>query len=122
MSESTPVVQTPNGVQMIPIDGDFCEMMNWALRYALGRRTYAVDDTATFITNHLTALNTNTLDVMRQDIAWAEDKELLGDPCDAVCWLNLKAKICAELTKREYRCIVYPQNNPSCNECPMRGE
>ena len=45
----------------VPVDDMFCEMMNWAARYAIGRRTYAASDTANYILRLVDCLDDKTL-------------------------------------------------------------
>lgn len=75
------------------IDDDFGEMMNWAVRYALGRRTYAVGDTCRFVKSVLQFLDHKTLFVMARDIQEKTDLNDLGDQCDADDWLDLMKAI-----------------------------
>ena len=75
------------------IDDDFGEMMNWAVRYALGRRTYAVGDTCRFVKSVLPYLDHKTLYVMARDIQEKTDLNDLGDQCDADDWLDLMKAI-----------------------------
>lgn len=75
------------------IDDDFGEMMNWAVRYALGRRTYAVGDTCRFVKSVLPYLDHKTLSVMARDIKEKSDFNDLGDQCDADDWLALMEAI-----------------------------
>lgn len=85
----------------VPVDDMFCEMMNWAVRYALGRRTYAASDTAGYMMRVLKLLDDQTIYVMLRDIEWNESHELLGDECDAVEWMKLKESIQKEIGRRK---------------------
>ena len=86
-------------VDAVPIDDMFCEMMNWAVRYALGRRTYAASDTAMYILPLVPKLDDKTLTVIAQDIR--ERGENLGDECDAVWWRRLLESVIAEMVRRK---------------------
>lgn len=79
------------------IDDDFGEMMNWAVRYALGRRTYAVGDTCRFVKSVLPFLDHKTLYVMARDIKEKADTNDLGDQCDADDWLDLMKAITKQM-------------------------
>ena len=79
------------------IDDDFGEMMNWAVRYALGRRTYAVSDTCRFVMSVLPYLDHKTLFVMARDIKEKKDLNDLGDQCDADDWLDLMKEITKQM-------------------------
>ena len=79
------------------IDDDFGEMMNWAVRYALGRRTYAVGDTCRFVKSVLPFLDHKTLYVMARDIQEKTDLNDLGDQCDADDWLDLMKAITEQM-------------------------
>lgn len=86
-------------VDAVPIDEMFCEMMNWAVRYALGRRTYAASDTANYVLHLVPKLDDKTLTVIAQDIR--ERGENLGDECDAVWWRKLLDAVVAEMKRRK---------------------
>lgn len=79
------------------IDDDFGEMMNWAVRYALGRRTYAVGDTCRFVKSVLPYLDDKTLFVMARDIKEKSYFNDLGDQCDADNWLDLMKAITEQM-------------------------
>ena len=81
----------------IPIDDMFCEMMNWAARYAIGRRTYAASDTANYIRGLVGDLDRTTLICLKSDIKSATS---LGDDCDKVEWQKLLDAIEKELERR----------------------
>lgn len=85
----------------VPIDDMFGEMMNWAVRYALGRRTYAVSDTCRYIKPLVPFLDNQTLSAMLQDIQLQGRIGDYGDPMDHDCWMNLKQAIINELEVRK---------------------
>lgn len=85
----------------VPVDDMFCEMMNWAVRYALGRRTYAASDTARYMIRIMKVLDDKTIHVMLRDIMEHEKFDDLGDECDAVEWMNLKEAIQKERERRK---------------------
>lgn len=82
-------------------DDMFCEMMNWAVRYALGRRTYAVSDTAGYMIRILKLLDDQTIYVMLRDIEEQDKIGNLGHDCDAAEWMNLKEAIQKEIERRK---------------------
>ena len=85
----------------VPVDDMFCEMMNWAVRYSLGRRTYAACDTASYVMRLVPKLDSQTLYGIRNDIQAAIKRDNLGMPCDAVYWRALLALVVEELERRK---------------------
>ena len=85
-------------VATVPIDYMFCEMMTWASRYAIGRRTYAASDTARYLLKLVDKLDMQTLRCLRQDIETATS---LGDDCDEREWLKLLDAVKEELERRD---------------------
>lgn len=85
----------------VPADDMFCEMMNWAVRYALGRRTYAASDTAGYMMRVLKLLDDQTIYVMLRDIEEQEKIGNLGHECDAAEWMKLKEAIQKEIERRK---------------------
>lgn len=85
--------------KMIPVTEDFCMMLNWAVRYALGRRTYAVYSTCSYITPIIICLTDKTLNVMREDII-RQEAFGYGDDCDKEDWMNLLDTIETEMRRR----------------------
>ena len=89
---------------LVPVDDMFGEMMNWAVRYALGRRTYAATDTARYIAPLVPKLSDKTLLAMREDLKpntpWNPPKNY-GDPCDEVEWMRLLEAVERELQRRK---------------------
>lgn len=88
-------------VNAVEIDEKFCEMMNYAVRYACGRRTYAAMSTANYVYNLADKLDTKTLSVMLRDID-GQEKISIGDEIDARAWTRLKIKINKVLDKRGF--------------------
>lgn len=86
---------------LVPVDDMFCEMMNWAVRYALGRRTYAVSDTARYMIRVMKMLDNKTIHVMLRDINEHQGCDDLGDECDAIEWMKLKESIQKEIERRK---------------------
>ena len=83
------------------------EMLFWAFRYCLGRRTYAVSDFCDYAKAHITQFRTKELNLMVREITEYEKRDAeeddkikwLGDECDRVCWLDLCKAIKKELEK-----------------------
>ena len=95
--DGTPTVDAVEIVYAVPIDDMFCEMMNWAARYAIGRRTYAASDTANYILKLVDKLDNTTLNCLKNDIEAASS---LGDDCDKKEWLKLLDAVKEELERR----------------------
>ena len=91
----------PKKINTVEIDGLFCEIINYAVRYACGRRTYAAMSTANYVYNLADKLDTQTLSVMLRDIE-EQEKISLGDDIDARAWIKLKHKIESILDKRGF--------------------
>lgn len=83
-----------------PSDDRFGEMLNSALRYALGRMSYIVEDTANYIRPLLPYLSDRTLWVMEKDIKEQAAMNFLGMKQDADVWTALLADIVNELESR----------------------
>lgn len=89
----------PRKINTVEIDSTFCEMMNYAVRYACGRRTYAASSTANYVCSLVDKIDTQTLSVMLRDIE-EQEKISLGDQIDERCWVRLKHKLKKEIEKR----------------------
>lgn len=72
-------------------------MCVFAMRYALGRRSPGAAVVTEYITGKLLQLSTETLRIMRQDIAG----HYLGDAMDAARWHDLYADIENEIDRRK---------------------
>lgn len=85
-------------------------MLTWALRYALGRHSYAVDDVASEVSRHLPHLSDGQLDTIGRDltehIARADATRLAGARPDAAAdgddqrWAQLLGQVFAEHRRR----------------------
>ena len=64
-------------------------MMLFAFRYALGRRTYAVNIVCEYIKKNINQLNTNDIQLIIKEIQDAASNNNLGDECDKQCWNEL---------------------------------
>ena len=83
-----------------PRDDDFGAVINCAVRYALGRRSYMPEIVVNFTVPLVHELTNKTLWAIRRDIAEAQERDMLGDPCDAKDWLRLLAAVEKELSDR----------------------
>lgn len=84
-----------------PSDERFCEMLNSALRYALGRKSYIVQDTADYIRPLIPYLDNRTLYIMECDITDAAETNGLGMKIDEETWTDLWKDIVKEIEKRK---------------------
>lgn len=94
-----PLHDYSGSLNFVSVDDMFCEMMNYAVRYACGRRTYAASSTANYVCGLVDKLDTQTLSVMLRDID-EQEKISLGDDIDERGWIRLKGKIKKMLEKR----------------------
>lgn len=79
---------------------DMEEMMCYAMRYAIGRRTYAVSDVCGFYLRKLNEWSNNCLYKTIKDI---DSAMCLGDKkIDMPYWLNLRKKCYEQLLSRGY--------------------
>lgn len=87
-----------------PGNDDFGLILNCAVRYALGRRTYVPSTVVDFITPLLQHLDKWTLVCFDRDITEHRKSRSLGDPeIDEPVWLQFHAAVTEELNKREGR-------------------
>ena len=86
----------------VPIDDDFNEMLEFALRYAIGRKTYAPVDVINYIKPKLNYLLHNTLHIMFQDIdeELERDKRMQWEMAYKKEWMELREAIRQEITAR----------------------
>lgn len=89
------------GSKIIFVDDQFCEMMNYAVRYALGRRTYAVSSVCRYVNDLIDVLDDQTIYVMIQDIKSQRKYGGLGMEMDEECWDKLQQKLQLELNNRK---------------------
>lgn len=73
--------------------GDISAMLLSAERYALGRRTYIVEWTCSFIANNMHLLTEGNKKVMIRDI---ETSESYGEDFDKAEWMKLLKKLKGE--------------------------
>ena len=91
----------------IPITQDLEHIFISAVRYALGRRTYIVGTTTTYIGGLLPKLSDWCIDIIRRDLengdalaARVTSYYVLGDPYDLWDWVGFQAAIHAEIERR----------------------
>jgi hypothetical protein len=71
----------------------FGAVLNCAVRYCIGRRTYMPGLVTDWIMNHCHGiLNQKTIGVMKRDIDEARTRPFdgLGDNCDIITWLKFR--------------------------------
>lgn len=72
-------------------------MLISAVRYAMGRRTYIVNWTVSYIMPLISDMDTKVLHIMKRDY---EDAASLGDACDIQDWGRFYDAVFKELEKR----------------------
>ena len=93
----------------VVIDDDLGRMINCAVRYAIGRRTYMPSTVASYIRPLIPKLSNRTISVMERDIAERDGDPLYGDEpygdpdIDAPAWLNLLEELRKEIVYRKER-------------------
>ena len=101
MKNWPPYLDLPKGKGMPNIDlhdDDFGAVLNCAIRYCIGRRTYMPDLVTSYIRPLLPYLNRKTVQVMWNDIRAAKN---YGDRCDEATWMNFLEDLVAELDRRD---------------------
>lgn len=96
------MMATPKKIPTIdPADGDFGAVLNCAVRYAIGRRTYMPSLVIDFITPLIPRLSSKTLWCFNQDITNARWDGGYGDPdIDEPCWMRFHETVRAERLRR----------------------
>ena len=85
---------------------DLNDLIVCAFRYALGRRTYIVHTITEIIKTNLSALESNTIEVMLRDIERQHEYEKVGlekafgDDCDRDRWMEVEVLLNAEKLDR----------------------
>ena len=95
-------------VPTVPVDDDLGLVLNCAVRYAIGRKTYVSGAVPDYIKPLLPVLSQRTLVVMERDIRergedpfYTDMGEPYGDPkIDEPSWLNLLEDIHVEINRR----------------------
>ena len=80
--------------------GDFGLVLNCAVRYAIGRRTYVPSSIIAFIMPILSKLDDRTIHCFDQDIVDAKYSGGYGDECDERDWMNFHEAVKAEKLRR----------------------
>lgn len=88
---------------MIPVDENLGEMLTWAVRYSLGRSTYAVSDTCRFITPLIPYLDERTICCIHRDIIEQRRLGGYGDSCDEEDWMKLKDALTQEISRKGWK-------------------
>jgi hypothetical protein len=96
-----------NNPMLDPANDDFGLMMNCAVRYAIGSRTYMPSAVIGFVTPLLSQINDRTLHCLDLDIADAKYSGGYGDECDAKAWISFHKAVKAEKIKRGKELYVH---------------
>lgn len=82
----------PITIKIAPDEIDFFgAVLNCAVRYCIGRRTYMPGLVTDWIREHCHGILTaKTLHVMHHDIDEAAQRDGLGDSCDVVTWTRFR--------------------------------
>ena len=67
-----------------------------SFRYALGRKTYIVSETAEWLRNNVSLISDRDKELMIKEITRAEEDDRLGWDCDKQEWLKLKEVLANE--------------------------
>ena len=90
-----------NKIYIDPKDDDFGAILNCAVRYALGRRSYMPKLVIDFITPLLSLINSKTLWCFEKDIEIAKNNHNLGDDeIDKPEWIQFLNNIKSERKRR----------------------
>lgn len=82
-------------------DDDFGAVLNWAVRYCMGRMTYAPSMTIEFITPLLPHLSMKTLWCFERDIdERKKDGKSFGMNCDEEAWMKFWEAVKVEMERR----------------------
>lgn len=79
---------------------DFGTLCICALRYCHGRRTYMPSLVQKIVSEHLSEISDEDIQVMVDDCDFQKRFNLYGDECDKSDWLVWAAKVRAEQTRR----------------------
>lgn len=83
-------------------DDNFGAVLNWAVRYCLGRMTYAPKMTIEFITPLLPYLSEKTLWCFERDIAEKKERvQNFGMDFDEAAWMRFWEEVKAERERRK---------------------
>ena len=73
------------------------DLIFMAFRYAMGRRTYIVEDFSEIIKANIKLVNTANLSIMKREISIALDEDNAGMRCDKDIWTQLLTLIKEQL-------------------------
>lgn len=82
---------------MCKVDRD---ILVYAFRYALGRRTTAPSAVAVNITRNIKVLTRHDIEQMVREIGECAATDDLGSPCDVDTWQDLKEYLLVELDRK----------------------
>lgn len=88
-------------------NSDFGLILNCAVRYAIGRRTYVPSSIIGFITPMLPQLDNRTIHCFDQDIVDAKYTSGYGDDCDKRDWMRFHEAVKSEKIKRGQELYVH---------------
>ena len=83
-----------------PADENFGAMVNCAVRYCLGRRTYMPSLICDYLKPRLPLLDEKTVGCMERDIRVVS---FYGDECDRATWSDFLIAVQSEMKKRGIR-------------------
>ncbi len=79
---------------------ELAELLIYAFRYSLGRRTYVVSDMCRSLRCHWAALPCAWQEIIHREIREAIDREGAGDACDVADWRGLlELPVAPQITK-----------------------
>ena len=97
-AEEIVVIRDENGVS--PKSASFGTICNFAVRYAIGRRTYAASIVCNFVLDVIDSLSENSVCCMERDIREAKD---YGDSYDKELWLGLLGECRRVMKEKGYK-------------------
>ena len=62
------------------------DIMFYAFRYALGRKTYAVNDVTTYLIDNWSRISEKTKNIICKEIKIAIEEDRAGMDCDVIQW------------------------------------
>ncbi|MDD2822821.1 MAG: hypothetical protein PHQ59_01945 [Candidatus Daviesbacteria bacterium] len=75
---------------MTKLNKEDIDILFFAFRYALGRRTGAVSLVVDYLKNHWVEIDGHTQKQIQEEITQAIDRNEAGDNCDIENWLEIK--------------------------------
>lgn len=79
------------------VRGDFNDIVFYAFRYCLGRRTFAPSTCSEFVRTNIDLIRNKDISLMIKEIGECEH---LGNDCDVETWTNLQHFLINEQKKR----------------------